>query len=79
MATGHELENDLWDKEKEPNYSYTDKEVETNKKYVYYLQTIDKSNLKSDKSQQITLESNHFKPESVLGSLTGTQNREKDK
>lgn len=64
-------------KKKEPNYSYTDKEVQTNKKYVYYLQTIDKSNLKSDKSQQITLESNHFKPESVLGSLTGTQNREK--
>lgn len=60
-----------------PDYTYTDKEIEKDKKYTYYLQAIDKSNLKSDKSQEITLQSNRLEPESVLNNLTSTVNRNK--
>ncbi|MDO5614762.1 MAG: hypothetical protein Q4G16_01120 [Cruoricaptor ignavus] len=64
-------------KKNQSDYSYTDKEVIVDKKYVYYLQAIDKSNLKSDKSQEVTLQNNHFEPMSVLNNMTSTINRRK--
>jgi hypothetical protein len=44
---------------------------------VYYLLAIDKSKLKSDKSQEITLRSNSFEPKSILTNLSGSANRNK--
>lgn len=64
-------------KDIQPDYSYTDKNVEADKSYVYYLLAIDKSKLKSDKSQEITLRSNSFEPQSVLTNLSGSANRNK--
>lgn len=61
----------------QPNYTYTDKEVEADKSYIYYLLAIDKSKLKSDKSQEITLRSSSFEPKSILNNLSGSVNRNK--
>ena len=58
-------------------YSYTDKQVENNKRYVYYLQAVDKSNLVSDKSLEITLRSNKIVPATVITNLTGSANGNK--
>ena len=58
-------------------YSYTDKQVENNKRYVYYLQAVDKSNLVSDKSLEITLRSNKIVPAAVITNLTGSANGNK--
>ena len=58
-------------------YSYTDKQVENNKRYVYYLQAVDKSNLVSDKSLEITLRSNKIVPAAVITNLAGSTNGNK--
>ena len=58
-------------------YSYTDKQVENNKRYVYYLQAVDKSNLVSDKSLEITLRSNKIVPAAVITNLAGSANGNK--
>ena len=58
-------------------YSYTDKQVENNKRYVYYLQAVDKSNLVSDKSLEITLRSNKIVPTAVITNLAGSANGNK--
>ncbi|CAI9429342.1 Fibronectin type-III domain-containing protein [Candidatus Ornithobacterium hominis] len=64
-------------KKNQSDYSYTDKAVVVDKKYVYYLQAIDKSKLKSDKSQEVTLQSSRFETISVLSNMTSTVNRNK--
>lgn len=64
-------------KDIQPNFTYTDKNVEADKRYVYYLQAIDKNKLKSDKSPEITLRSNSFEAQSVLTNLSGSANRNK--
>ena len=58
-------------------YSYTDKQVENNKRYVYYLQAVDKSNLVSDKSLEITLRSNKIVPTALITNLAGSANGNK--
>lgn len=60
-----------------PDFTYTDKNVEADKSYKYYLIAIDKSKLKSDKSPEITLRSNSFEAQSVLSNLSGSANRNK--
>lgn len=64
-------------KDIQPDFTYTDKNVEADKSYKYYLIAIDKSKLKSDKSPEITLRSNSFEAQSVLGNLSGSANRNK--
>ncbi|PTT42973.1 hypothetical protein DBR28_01420 [Chryseobacterium sp. HMWF028] len=64
-------------KEIKPDYTYTDKEVEADKSYTYYLLAIDKSKLKSDKSQEMTLRSNKIEALSILTNLSGSANRNK--
>lgn len=64
-------------KDIQPNFTYTDKNVEVDKSYKYYLIAIDKSKLKSDKSPEITLRSNSFEAQSVLSNLSGSANRNK--
>ncbi|UCA58465.1 hypothetical protein KB553_15595 [Chryseobacterium rhizoplanae] len=64
-------------KEIKPDYTYTDKEVEADKSYTYYLLAIDKSKLKSDKSQEMTLRSNRIEALSILTNLSGSANRNK--
>ncbi|MDP9960393.1 fibronectin type III domain-containing protein [Chryseobacterium lathyri] len=64
-------------KDIKPDYTYTDKEVEADKSYTYYLLAIDKSKLKSDKSQEMTLRSNRIEALSVLTNLSGSANRNK--
>lgn len=64
-------------KDIQPNFTYTDKNVEADKRYVYYLLAIDKNKLKSDKSPEITLKSNSFEAQSVLTNLSGSANRNK--
>lgn len=64
-------------KDIQPNFAYTDKNVETDKRYAYYLLAIDKNKLKSDKSPEITLRSNSFEAQSVLTNLSGSANRNK--
>ncbi|REC39754.1 fibronectin type III domain-containing protein [Chryseobacterium sp. 5_R23647] len=64
-------------KDIQPNLTYTDKNVEADKRYVYYLLAIDKNKLKSDKSPEITLRSNSFEAQSVLTNLSGSVNRNK--
>jgi len=48
-----------------------------NKRYVYYLQAVDKSNLVSDKSLEITLRSNKIVPAAVITNLAGSANGNK--
>lgn len=64
-------------KDIKPDYTYTDKEVEADKSYTYYLLAIDKSKLKSDKSQEMTLRSNKIETLSILTNLSGSANRDK--
>lgn len=64
-------------KDIKPNFTYTDKDVETDKRYAYYLLAIDKNKLKSDKSPEITLRSNSFEAQSVLTNLSGSANKNK--
>ncbi|MBP2617880.1 hypothetical protein [Chryseobacterium jejuense] len=64
-------------KEIKPDYVYTDKDVEVNKQYTYYMLAIDKSLLKSDKSQEMTLRSNSFEPQSILTNLSGSASKSK--
>ncbi|SEH29668.1 fibronectin type III domain-containing protein [Chryseobacterium culicis] len=64
-------------KEIQPAYTYTDKDVEADKSYTYYLLAIDKSKLKSDKSQEMTLRSNRIEALSILTNLSGAANRNK--
>ncbi|MDC8102669.1 hypothetical protein [Chryseobacterium rhizosphaerae] len=64
-------------KEIKPDYTYTDKDVEADKSYIYYLLAIDKSKLKSDKSQEMTLRSNKIEALSILTNLSGSANRNK--
>ncbi len=64
-------------KDIKPDYTYTDKEVEADKSYTYYLLAIDKSKLKSDKSQEMTLRSNKIEALSILTNLSGSANRDK--
>lgn len=61
----------------QPDYTYTDKDVEADTKYVYYLRAIDRNQLKSDKSQEITLTSNRLEAKSFLTSLSGSTNKNK--
>lgn len=64
-------------KDIKPDYTYTDKDVEADKSYTYYLLAVDKSKLKSDKSQEMTLRSNRIEALSVLTNLSGSANRNK--
>ncbi|MCY0976641.1 hypothetical protein PGH12_05690 [Chryseobacterium wangxinyae] len=64
-------------KDIQSDFIYTDKNVEPDKRYVYYLLAIDKNKLKSDKSPEITLRSNSFEAQSVLTNLSGSANRNK--
>ncbi|RLJ33281.1 fibronectin type 3 domain-containing protein [Chryseobacterium sp. 7] len=64
-------------KDIQPAYTYTDKEVEADKSYTYYLLAIDKSQLKSDKSQEMTLRSSRIEALSILTNLSGAANRNK--
>jgi len=64
-------------KDIQPNYTFTDKEVEADKRYTYYLLAIDKSKLKSDKSQEMTLRSSKIEALSILTNLSGAANRNK--
>ncbi|NML72089.1 hypothetical protein HHL23_20180 [Chryseobacterium sp. RP-3-3] len=64
-------------KDIKPDYTYTDKEVEADKSYTYYLLAIDKSKLMSDKSQEMTLRSNKIEALSILTNLSGSANRSK--
>lgn len=64
-------------KDIQPSFTYTDKDVETDKRYAYYLLAIDKNKLKSDKSPEITLRSNSFEAQSVLTNLSGSANKNK--
>ncbi|WP_288446748.1 hypothetical protein [uncultured Chryseobacterium sp.] len=64
-------------KDIQPTYTYTDKDVEADKSYTYYLLAIDKSKLKSDKSQEMTLRSNRIEALSILTNLSGAANRNK--
>lgn len=64
-------------REIKPDYTYTDKDVEADKSYTYYLLAVDKSKLKSDKSQEMTLRSNRIEALSILTNLSGSTNRNK--
>ncbi|WP_407848049.1 hypothetical protein [Chryseobacterium sp. KCF3-3] len=64
-------------KDIKPDYTYTDKDVEADKSYTYYLLAVDKSKLKSDKSQEMTLRSNRIEALSILTNLSGSANRTK--
>lgn len=64
-------------KDIKPDYTYTDKEVEADKSYSYYLLAVDKSKLLSDKSQQMTLRSSRIEALSILTNLSGVANRNK--
>ncbi|WP_288376294.1 hypothetical protein [uncultured Chryseobacterium sp.] len=64
-------------KEIQPAYTYTDKDVEADKSYTYYLLAIDKSKLKSDKSQEMTLRSIRIEALSILTNLSGAADRSK--
>ncbi|GEN72140.1 hypothetical protein CLA01_22120 [Chryseobacterium lathyri] len=64
-------------KDIKPDYTYTDKDVEADKSYTYYLLAVDKSKLKSDKSQEMTLRSNRIEALSILTNLSGSANRNK--
>ena len=64
-------------KDIQPDYTYTDKDVEVNKKYAYYLVAVDKSRLLSEKSPEVTLISNSFEAVNVLSNLSGSVNRNK--
>jgi len=64
-------------KDIKPDYTYTDKEVEADKSYSYYLLAVDKSKLLSDKSQQMTLRSSRIEALSILTNLSGAANKNK--
>lgn len=64
-------------KDIKPDYSYTDKYVEADKSYTYYILAIDKNKLPSDKSQQMTLRSSRIEALSILTNLSGAANRNK--
>ncbi len=61
----------------QPNYSYTDEDIEAGKRYRYYLIAIDKSNLLSEKSQEITLRNTNLSATKVIRSLSSFVNKEK--
>lgn len=60
-----------------PEFNYLDKEVTTNHRYRYYLLAIDKSMLKSDKSQEITLTAIDLQAKSVLSNLSVIAGKDK--
>lgn len=66
-------------KETQPNYSYTDEKVESNKRYRYYLLAIDKSNLQSDKSQEITLRNVDLRAKEIIYNLTSNIDKKNNK
>lgn len=59
-------------KEIRPDYSFTDKNVDHDKSYNYYLIAIDKHHLKSEKSQEITLKNYLLEPISAITNLSGS-------
>lgn len=64
-------------KELTPTFSFQDKELQSDKRYVYFLKAVDKSNLVSKESQRITLRSIDLRPKKVISNLTGTANTQK--
>lgn len=64
-------------KDIKPQYSFTDKDVEADILYNYYLLAIDKSELISDKSLELSLRSVRLEPISALSGLSSSINRDK--
>lgn len=64
-------------KELTPTFSFQDKELQSDKRYVYFLKAIDKSNLISKESQRITLRNVDLRPKKVISNLTGAANQQK--
>jgi uncharacterized protein len=62
-------------KELTPTFSFQDKELQSDKRYIYFLKAIDKSNLISKESQRITLRNVDLRPKKVISNLTGTANQ----
>lgn len=65
-------------KEIQENYSFTDEDLEADKRYRYYLIAIDKNNLKSDKSLEITLRNVDLRAKETITNLTQNINRDKN-
>lgn len=64
-------------KELIPEYVFEDKDLEVDKRYIYYLKAIDKSKLHSKESQRITLRTIDLRPQKVISTLIGTSNPKK--
>lgn len=64
-------------KELTSTFSFQDKELQSDKRYVYFLKAIDKSNLISKESQRITLRNVDLRPKKVISNLTGAANQQK--
>lgn len=64
-------------KEISPNYLYVDKNLENNHRYKYYLIVVDKSNLQSDKSQEITLRNLDLRAKEIITNLIGSASKNK--
>ena len=64
-------------KDLNPIYTYQDKELQSDKRYVYFLKAIDKNNLVSKESQHITLRNIDLRPKKVISNLTGIVNTQK--
>lgn len=64
-------------KELTPTFSFQDKELQSDKRYVYFLKAIDKSKLVSKESQRITLRNVDLRPKKVISNLTGAANQQK--
>ncbi len=64
-------------KELNPEYNFEDKDLEADKRYIYYLKAIDHNKLISKESQRITLRNIDLRPKKVISSLTGTANPKK--
>ena len=58
-------------------FSYTDKALTANQRYKYRLIAIDKSQLKSNPSQEITLRSNLQQNADIIKNLVGSVNKQK--
>lgn len=65
-------------KEIHDNYSFTDENLEADKKYRYYLIAIDKNSLKSDKSLEITLRNLDLRAKETITNLNQNINRDKN-
>lgn len=65
-------------KEIQDNYSFTDEDLEADKRYRYYLIAIDRNNLKSDKSLEITLRNVDLRAKETITNLTQNINRDKN-